>query len=412
MPTRLLLEGKDLSELMVHVRAEFGPHARIVRAERVRSGGVAGFFAKESYELTVDVPEAPPEPTSRPWARRQAISNLESLLAAADAADGHAKAGAAAVPAQRGAAEQTTATAEQEPTDGETFAAILAKVRGPEADAAADAAPVLPAAAADALDRVFSLTSPEQATAATPPLEQPAAAVTAGTTSPAPIVPVRTRGIAPAGPPTIGDLRALGLPESLLAGAPAHGDVRLSAVLSSLPEPADLPREPGTVLAIVGRGRDVLRVAGQVAERLGLDDRDVVHVGTGMPGVPSINSVPGITRWRTTAHQDRVNVVVLSVGDDTASRMEAARRLSAIRPDAVWGVIDARSKSSDLRRWLAEVGVERPVDTVAVHGLFDTSEPGTVLNLGLPVAWVDGVPATRVAWAAALSRHLTGAVWD
>ena len=60
MSRRLLLEGSDLEALMIRVRAELGPRARVVKAERVRSGGVGGFFAKERFELTVDVPDGGP----------------------------------------------------------------------------------------------------------------------------------------------------------------------------------------------------------------------------------------------------------------------------------------------------------------------------------------------------------------
>ena len=55
MPELLLLEGEDLPGLMLQVRDRFGPRATIVRAERVRRGGLAGFFAREHYELTVEV---------------------------------------------------------------------------------------------------------------------------------------------------------------------------------------------------------------------------------------------------------------------------------------------------------------------------------------------------------------------
>ncbi len=44
---------------MLRVREEMGPDATIVRAERVRTGGIAGFFAREHYELTVEVPDRP-----------------------------------------------------------------------------------------------------------------------------------------------------------------------------------------------------------------------------------------------------------------------------------------------------------------------------------------------------------------
>ena len=78
MSTRLLLEGGDLPELMVHVREEFGPGARIVRAERIRSGGLAGFFARERYELTIDVPD---EPIARP---RDIVGKIVTHIARRD----------------------------------------------------------------------------------------------------------------------------------------------------------------------------------------------------------------------------------------------------------------------------------------------------------------------------------------
>ena len=113
MTTRLLLEGPDLEELVEQVRQEFGSRARIVRAERVRSGGFAGFFARERFEVTVDVPDEP-APPGRP--RRHAVvpvaSGLEDLLAAADGADG-----------ADGASGGDAARA------GEEFAAVLDQVR-------------------------------------------------------------------------------------------------------------------------------------------------------------------------------------------------------------------------------------------------------------------------------------------
>src|SRR3954451_23534091 len=93
---------------MEHVRDEFGPHARVIRAERVRSGGWAGSFQRERFELTLDVPapeDLPPAPRERPRALVRAAalaavptarSGLDALLEAADAADGGAAAGSAA----------------------------------------------------------------------------------------------------------------------------------------------------------------------------------------------------------------------------------------------------------------------------------------------------------------------------
>src|SRR5690349_15760534 len=62
---RLLLEGPAIEPLLARVREEHGEHARIVAAEKVRTGGLGGFFSKEHFEITVEVDEtaaAPAEP--------------------------------------------------------------------------------------------------------------------------------------------------------------------------------------------------------------------------------------------------------------------------------------------------------------------------------------------------------------
>ena len=47
-----------LEELLERVRAEVGPGARIVAANRVRKGGVGGFFARQAFEVLVEPPDA------------------------------------------------------------------------------------------------------------------------------------------------------------------------------------------------------------------------------------------------------------------------------------------------------------------------------------------------------------------
>ena len=54
MASQLQFEGPVLEDLLERVRAEVGPDARIVAANRVRKGGVGGFFAKEGFEVVVD----------------------------------------------------------------------------------------------------------------------------------------------------------------------------------------------------------------------------------------------------------------------------------------------------------------------------------------------------------------------
>ncbi|PPK66500.1 hypothetical protein V5P93_002469 [Actinokineospora auranticolor] len=83
MATRLLLEGPDLEELLDRVRNEHGAHARIVSADRLRKGGVAGFFSKQWFEIGVEVPE-PGDPT----VPKEQVLSVSDLLALADKDDG------------------------------------------------------------------------------------------------------------------------------------------------------------------------------------------------------------------------------------------------------------------------------------------------------------------------------------
>ena len=46
-------EGPDIATVLDRVRMEHGDNAKIVGANRCRSGGIAGFFAVESFVVQV-----------------------------------------------------------------------------------------------------------------------------------------------------------------------------------------------------------------------------------------------------------------------------------------------------------------------------------------------------------------------
>lgn len=386
MSTRLLLEGGDLAELMVHVRAEFGPTARIIRADRVRSGGLVGFFARERYELTVDVPD---EPFARPRAMRSPVPamagpvGIDALLAAADAAEARSQVGSSA----QAVGTASDATAPVVSTGADAFASVLEQVRAMTGAQGLTADVEVPAPAA----RVFEPMVPAQVEAA-------------------PAVP---------GAPT-GANRAmlldLGVPERMLVGAGVAEAAPLSVLLANVPVAPELPRAPGSVVVVVGSGRDAEAVGGQLAERLRLSPTSLVVAGEGQAStgrVRRITDLSAAARWRSLPDGGQIRVVALAVGPDARDRAEASELLAAFDPHQVWGVVDARTKPRDSARWLTDVGAKRRVDSLAVRGLFETTQPGTVLDLGVPVAWFDGIPATGVAWAAALSQHMRpGVRWD
>ncbi len=85
---RFHLEGPSLDALKAKVTAEHGPRARIVAAEKVTVGGIRGFFARQHYEVTVEVQPEPPAPETRRARRARfdadARRGIAALLADAE----------------------------------------------------------------------------------------------------------------------------------------------------------------------------------------------------------------------------------------------------------------------------------------------------------------------------------------
>ncbi|MEU8616082.1 hypothetical protein AB0C29_49675, partial [Actinoplanes sp. NPDC048791] len=84
----MLLEGPAIEPLLAQVRDEYGSSVRIISADKVRSGGFGGFFAKQHYELSVEVPDADERDVPRrPPAAEEPPQTLEQLLARAESRD-------------------------------------------------------------------------------------------------------------------------------------------------------------------------------------------------------------------------------------------------------------------------------------------------------------------------------------
>ncbi|WP_246595169.1 hypothetical protein [Actinoplanes auranticolor] len=85
----MLLEGPAIEPLLAQVRDEYGSSVRIISADKVRSGGFGGFFAKQHYELSVEVPDTEERremPRPQP-AVEGPPHTLEQLLARAESGD-------------------------------------------------------------------------------------------------------------------------------------------------------------------------------------------------------------------------------------------------------------------------------------------------------------------------------------
>ncbi|NTW40593.1 MAG: hypothetical protein HGA44_12025 [Cellulomonadaceae bacterium] len=237
-----------------------------------------------------------------------------------------------------------------------------------------------------------------------------------GVSVPAPAAPAAPGGRDRSGS-SVTALLELGIPTRLVSGfTDPDAAVPLSLLVRRFERAPAARLLPGAVIAVVGPAQAALRTATQMAHRAGLDPHDVVLAGDIEP-VPGhgrrLQSAAAVSRFRSRAPDDVPSVVVVAVGQGRDARAAAADLIDALAPDDSWAVVDARLKAVELRRWLRAVGVRRPFDALAATSTFEAQAPGTVLNLGVPVGWVDGLPASPVVWAAVLSERLADdARWD
>ncbi|QGQ20289.1 hypothetical protein GC089_15215 [Cellulomonas sp. JZ18] len=164
------------------------------------------------------------------------------------------------------------------------------------------------------------------------------------------------------------------------------------------------------MLVVAGVGDDATAVARTLVARWRLPDDALVEVDPGRAPLPARLTGPRRAGGAAGAGAAGPTVVALRVGPDAHDRSVAATVLGTMRADQVWAVVDARTKPADAAAWVGAVGAERPADALAVQGLLDTAAPGTVLELERPVAWIDGLPASRLVWAAALGQELDAAL--
>lgn len=408
---------------MIRVRAELGPRARVVKAERVRSGGVGGFFAKERFELTVDVPDdvpvggrtpAAPRFTAAPTAASTAPAasavdaesvtavGLDALLAAADAADRHGAAAARTpAPGDAGVGVEREVSTEQD-----TFATVLDSVRQLAYETtAADAAG---ARDAGGYGRPGAAGFRTGAPSSGPVVR---GEVLGKTVTPAEFVVVRRNGA------TLKELETVGVPRRILALLPpTQGRYTLSEVLSYVPRAPEPVRDPAAVVIVAGQGEAVVAAAAVVARRLGVTDSGIALAGRLAPhtgyGPWVLTSVSARRLRAATVEAESPLVVALGVGTDASDWAIASALAAAFDPDQVWAVVEADRNVLDVRRWMAATSETRRYDAIIASNVASTSAPAAILDFDTPVGIIDTLPASAPVWAALLSEHLSDPQWD
>lgn len=418
-------EGPSLEDLLEQVRQEMGPEVTIIEANRLRRGGIAGFFAKERFEVVADHldgaeaadpgpadpgPEVGTSAAARPLRTRPLVApddlvdddlasdepvddrslldgpgaptSLLDLVRAASDAEQHQSSPAGAVPAGMSApASHTTPS-----TEGPSFATVLGDVAR-NAGLTFDAAP-------DSL-----IDAPVPTVPASVPARTPRA---------------RVRAAHPDAADRVGalDVVRLGFPPVALTGSGTPMEQLLSW-LASLPAPPSLPSCRGAVVAIAGPRRAAMDLARRLAVEAGVDPDEVVLAssdrrctGTGADDVVrDADQARELRRsWR---RRQQTTFVVVDAPLRGAGAAWAAEVLDALEPTVLWGSVSADRKVEDVNAWLDIIG---DVDALDVRDLDDTLTPASVLSTGAVVGRLEGAPATPRRWLALAGVELPAGV--
>jgi hypothetical protein len=190
-------------------------------------------------------------------------------------------------------------------------------------------------------------------------------------------------------------LRDLGVPAAWTR-ALRPGD-RFTSVLRMLDRMPDVDIDPATrVVAVVGPSSSVRLEAHRTA--LDLANGPVPRPVVVVPARAGAERGAALTEAR---HLGEVVVAIEADGDYGIPR--AVESLQTIEAGAVIAVVSA---ADPLERSQAMLDALGQVDALAVEGTASSDEPAAVLQLGLPVVRLEGIPVDRFTWAAVLCAQL------
>ncbi|WP_442543491.1 hypothetical protein ACSBOX_16935 [Arthrobacter sp. KN11-1C] len=341
MPKQYKLKGTSLDDIRVKAEQQYGPGARIVSAEKVTNPGIAGLFAANRYEATIEVPSqlAGNSCRSEGPERQQLRVSWEAH-----------------------AGGEVRAAGEAHALQGPAIAALLEQADAAEMDMHRPEA-VVSTASPDFAGILEQLGKEFRAPTSGAPVQ--------GTLTALP--PVVVGHAVPAAPPTA-------VPALAAVPAPLAGSGNLVILLGLGDDALGTALE----LSIAGGGFDV-RTSGA------LTAFGHLHV-TGRQGATAARAQAVVT--------GQTVLVAYGLGRQGEAVTHAAD-IATLAPDQLWLVVDAGRKAEDTASWIralsAALAAERVrVDALAVFGASETGSPETVNGLGVPIGWVDGKPA-RVA---------------
>lgn len=368
----MLFEGPDLEEVLAEARLCFGPDMEIEAANRVRRGGVFGFFASEWYEV---------------WAR----SNQETTNAAI-----------ALLSQEEELLDEVGFGDAPHSDDPNSFQTMVRHALEDQFTAAPVANSL-----DSAMDRFFGDETPTRVAS---PAPSPAAAVaTAPAPTPAPATGATAVGLLTReSAPDRHQLPDVSVPAVVaLEDAPRGSTVfstersprtgLLWAMLDRLDDtPAPPPLPTSGIVAFVGDASESLEAVQTIGHNSGMwTDVAILSHQERIESVPAwliVNDLNDLearaARWR---QREGVTALIIDQSLDNGARDWVTDALVAVEPEQTRLVAESWRLPADVGRVAAKIGGVDSIELISVAG---STEPLAMLDLNIPVGTIQGRAAT------------------
>ncbi len=344
---RFRLEGPTLEDIHAQAVAGHGHSARIVSAEKVTTGGIGRFLAREHYEAIIEVPDehAPHGRVIEPAEEPRDPRDLE-MVAGRAAGPGPEK---GLDPEQSGGIEGLLERAD---------AAELQLAPAPPRHTRGSTRPAVPGAPdfARLLDgQAFALEAPSGARAAAGGRSATEAANAVG------ILPSGTYRPATASASRPG-------PDRDIVPSPLAGPGDLVVVIG-------LWGDAGMAAGELDGGSALRRNAGELAHMF---DADALSR-------KPVTDRRGILRARAAAVAEGVALLVAVAINPQVALLPQLELLAVLEADQLWAAVDAGRKAEDTAAWVKHVASGHGLYAVVSLHADETLSPESVWELGFPV---------------------------
>ncbi|MEM9466958.1 MAG: hypothetical protein AAGA90_16415 [Actinomycetota bacterium] len=378
MSNPLLFEGRDLEEVLSEAQLVFGPEVEIVQANRVRKGGVFGFFAREWYEVWAHGPASLANPALALLDRDATVEEIDTFQSMV-----------------------TNALAAQAPSDG--FDSAMERFFDDDDRRGGGGAPIPSAPATPAAAPVVAPAGGGVAVAERP---EPATLAEALGTPLPDAAPMTDRAAA-----AMATTSAAVALEDAPRGASIFDEPRqprtdlLWSVLDRIETMTAIPQMPEQgIVVFIGEASTALPLVQELGHRLGLWGNEVAVVTRrhhdDIPTWLAIDDLGDLQsrapRW---AKREGVVPVIIDDSIDKPSLDWIGEALDALCPAQTRLVAEAWRLPEQVGRVALRLG---GVDAIELAQSGDTIDPLALLDLDIPIGSVEGRPA---------SPELLAAVW-